>query len=98
MELPIFWRHCGAAAFVYILAAVEDFFFREFVYILATPLGSSLCLCSGFYGGDLIIEEANFADILGIARERFKHVFLLRPTCLIAEFDFFCKSACVGDR
>ena len=40
-----------------------------------------------------MIEEANFADILGIARERFKHVFLLRPKFEIDEFDFFCKSA-----
>ena len=54
--------------------------FRLLQLILALLRGSSLCLYSGCYGGALIIEEANFSDILGIARERFKHVFLLRPT------------------
>ena len=53
--------------------------FREFAHILASLRGSDLCPYSGCYGGAPIIEEANFADILGIARERFKRVFLLRP-------------------
>ena len=53
--------------------------FRDFAYILALLRGSNLCPYSGCYGGARIIEEVNFADILGIARERFKHVFLLRP-------------------
>ena len=53
--------------------------FRDFAYILASLRGSNLCPYSGCYGGAPMIEEANFADILGIARERFKHVFLLRP-------------------
>ena len=53
--------------------------FRDFAYILASLRGSNLCPYSGCYGGAPMIEEANFADILGITRERFKHVFLLRP-------------------
>ena len=53
--------------------------FRGFAYILASLRGSNLCPYSGCYGGAPMIEEANFADILGIARERFKQVFLLRP-------------------
>ena len=60
--------------------------------------GSSLCQYSGSYGGAPLTEVANFADILGIARERFKHVFLLRPMFQIAGFNFFCKSACVEDK
>ena len=79
VTLSIFRRHCGAAAFVYILAPTEEFIFRELTYILASLRGSSLCPYSGSFGGAPLTEVANFADILGIARERFKHVFLLRP-------------------
>ena len=84
--LPIFWL------------LRRSVIFGEFAYILASLWGSSLCLYSGCYGGALIIEKANFADILGIARERFKHVFLLRPMFQITKFDFFCKSGCVEDK
>ena len=65
-NLPVFWL-------------LRRFIFRDFAYILASLRGSNLCPYSGCYGGAPMIEEANFADILGIARERFKHVFLLRP-------------------
>ena len=53
---------------------------------------------AGSYGGAPLTEVANFADILGIVRERFMHVFLLRPMFQIAGFNFFCKSACVEDK
>ena len=79
VTLSIFWRHCGAAAFVYSLFPTEEFIFRELTYVLASLRGSDLCPYSGSYGGAPLTEAANFADILRIARERFKHVFLLRP-------------------
>ena len=60
--------------------------------------GSNLCPYSGSFGGAPLTEIANFADILGIAREQFKHVLLFRPMFQIAGFNFFSKSACVEDK
>ena len=56
--------------------------------------GHSLCLYPDKYRGPVTFEEANFADILGIANERFKHWSLFRSTCSIAAFNFVCKLAC----
>ena len=92
--LPIFWllRRSGSlqrfCLYSGVAARQQPFsifwlrrrlIFRDFAYILALLRGSNLCPYSGCYGGAPMIEEANFADILGIARERFKHMFLLRP-------------------
>ena len=82
--LPIFWYRCAAAAFVYFLAAAEEWLSSvTFAYILASLRGSSLCLYSGCGGGVALFSDLCLHSGVAAGQQPLSIFWLLRrSSCL----------------